>query len=264
MTSFCSQCGNQVRAGGKFCQSCGAVAAQSTPPRSQADPIGSYSGQNPGGAGYAGGSAGYQSSLPGSFPAQQGVPPGQSPYGSPAPRSGKTLKVILITLLVLLVLIGGAVATATFMLRRAVGNMVQVSEGTDGKPSVVLDIPGVPKISAGTGVTEEELGVPIYPGAEAQKDGTSSVSISGGSAETRGWIGVAVFVTEDGMDEVVAFYREKLSKGVRTVETTNDGKRSAVFQVQAPQGWRMVTVEEDGAEATTKIVIASVTGKSAQ
>ncbi|MEP7272523.1 MAG: zinc ribbon domain-containing protein [Acidobacteriota bacterium] len=263
MTSFCSQCGNQVRSGGKFCQSCGASAVQSNPQSAQSNPAG---GQQPG-AGYSPGypsssapvsySAGYQSS----FPAQQG-PQGQAPYGTPQ-RSSRTLKVVLITLVVILFLIGGSVAAVTFMVRRAVNNIVQVSEDKDGKTETVLNIPGGTRISAGGGVTEEQLGVPIYPGATAVKDG-GSMSISGGNSQGQGWFGVATFGTNDAMDEVVAFYREKLGEDASTVESTQDGKRSAMFTLQSPKGYRMVTIAEDDGDEKTKIVIASVTGKSAQ
>jgi hypothetical protein len=182
-------------------------------------------------------------------------------YETPAPRSSNALKIIVITLAVLLVLIGGTIAAVTFVFRRAVSNIVQVNEGKDGQPNVVLDIPGVPKVTAGGIVTEEQLGVPIYPRAQPDKDGSSSVSVGGGNV---GWLGVATFRTTDAMDDVVAFYHEKLSSEVKVAETSNAGKRSAVFQLESPKGWRMVTIAEDDTENVTKIVIASATGNKGQ
>lgn len=182
-------------------------------------------------------------------------------YETPAPRSSNALKIILITLAVLLVLIGGTVAGVTYVLRRTVSNIVKVNEGKDGQPNVVLDIPGVPKVSAGGTVTEEQLGVPIYPGAEPERDGSGSVSVGGGSA---GWLGVAAYRTNDPVDEVVAFYREKLGSDVTVAEQSTSGKKSAVFQLESPKGWRMVTIAEDDSENITKIVIASVSGNKAQ
>jgi hypothetical protein len=134
-----------------------------------------------------------------------------------------------------------------------------VNEGKDGQPNVVLDIPGVPKISAGGTVSEAELGVPIYPGAEPEKDGTTSISMSGGAAQ--GWLGVAVYRTNDPIEDVVGFYREKLGSDVKVTESSRSGKQSAVFQLESPKGWRMVTVAQDEKESVTKIVIASVSGK---
>jgi hypothetical protein len=246
MTTFCSQCGKPVREGGKFCQSCGAPSVQSSPAASA--PAGYPSG------GYGGASAGYQ----GSMPAQSSAPV-MGQYETPAPRSSNALKIILITLAVLLVLIGGTVVAVTYVFRRAVTNMVQVNEGKDGQPNVVLDIPGVPKISAGGTITEEQLGVPIYPGAEPEKDGTTSISMSGSS---QGWMGVATYRTSDAMDDVVAFYSEKLGGAVKAVDESHSGKRSAVFQLESPKGWRMVTIAEEEQEKVTKIMIASVTGGS--
>ena len=247
MTSFCSQCGKQVREGGKFCQSCGSPAVQSSPP-----PVAQAGYPS---SGYGG--SGYQSS----FPAQQNTPV-MGQYETPAPRSSNALKIVLITLAVLLVLIGGTVVAVTYVFRRAVSNIVQVNEGKDGQPNVVVDIPGITRVSAGGTVTEEQLGVPIYPGAEPERDGTTSVSVSGGKA---GWLGVATYRTSDAMDDVIAFYRQKLGSEVSQAETSvSSGKRSAVFQLESPKGWRMVTIAEDENETVTKIVIASVSGNRQQ
>ncbi len=260
MTSYCMQCGNQVREGGKFCQSCGAPSSQSTPQGSQPGQAagGGYSSGYASSApsSYQGGQAG-QGGYPGSFPAQ---PQGQAPFGTPQ-RSGRTLKIILITLAVLLVLIGGTAVVVTYVVRRAVNNIVQVSDGKDGQPETVLNIPGGPRISAGGGVTEEQLGVPIYPGATALKDG-GSVSISGSTAEGQGWIGAATFETDDALDEVVSFYREKLGEDASKIESTQDGKRTAMFTLQSPKGWRMVTIGEEDGQAKTKIAITGISGSS--
>jgi hypothetical protein len=106
MTTFCSQCGKQIRENGKFCQSCGAAAVQQG--QAPAAPAG---GGYPAG-GYGGASAGYQST----FPAQQSAPV-MGQYETPAPKSGNALKIILITLAVLLILIGGAGAAGIFCLQ---------------------------------------------------------------------------------------------------------------------------------------------------
>ena len=242
MTSFCAQCGNQVRSGGKFCQSCGAAVVQSAPAPPQSSSQGTYQSSYP---------AGYQ----GNF-----APEVQPEYAAPA-RSGSALKIILITLAVLLFLIGGSVIGLTLFLRSKLANIVTVKDGQGGQSEVAINAPGGQiKVTAGSGVTAEQLGVPIYPGAVVGKDG-GSVTLSGGGAQGHGWFGASVFRTDDDMDEVVAFYKEKLGNQAKTLDSTADGTRTVVFTLETDKGWRMVTISNEDAKVT-KIAIASAGGKS--
>ena len=241
MTSFCAQCGNQVRSGGKFCQSCGTPVAQSGPAQ-QSPSQGTY-----------------QSSYPASF---QGnfAPQVQAEHAPPA-RSGNALKIILITLVVLLFLIGGTVVGLTFFLRSKLANIVSVKEGQGGQSEVAINAPGGQiKVTAGSAVTEEQLGVPIYPGATVGSDG-GSVTFAGEGAKGHGWFGASVFRTQDDMDEVVTFYKEKLGDQAKTLDSTADGTRTVVFTLETDKGWRMVTISNEEAKVT-KIAIASAGGKS--
>jgi hypothetical protein len=243
MTSFCAQCGNQVRSGGKFCQSCGTAVVQSAaPPQSPSQ--GSYQSSYP---------AGYQ----GNF-----APQVQPEYAPPA-RSGNTLKIVLITLAVLLFLAGGSVIAFTFYLRSRLANIVSVKEGQGGQSEVAINAPGGQiKVTAGSSITEEQLGVPIYPGATVGSDG-GSITFAGEGAKGHGWFGASVFRTEDNMDDVVAFYKEKLGDQARTLDSTTDGTRTVVFTLETDKGWRMVTVSNEEAKVT-KIAVASAGGKAAQ
>jgi hypothetical protein len=106
------------------------------------------------------------------------------------------------------------------------------------------------------------LGVPIYPGATPDKDGSGTVSVS--NPGQSGWFGAATFTTGDSVDEVAAFYRDKLGEQAPTVDSASEGKRQVVFTLQTDKGFRMVTIgEEDG---KTKLVIASAgnTGRPPQ
>ncbi len=250
MTSFCSQCGNQIRSGGKFCQSCGAQAGQSSqgiPASGQGAPAQT---SNPQGSGYQSAYAGGLQG--GSFPPQTAS---QSTYGTPPASSNKTLKIILITLAVLAVIAVGSVAAVTFMIRRAVNNIVTVEEGANGQPRVELNVPGAGKISVNSGINEAQLGVPIYPGATPDKDGSGTVSVSNQIPGQSGWFGAATFTTDDTVDEVAEFYRDTLGEKASTVDSASEGKRQVIFTLQTEQGFRMVTIgEEDG---KTKLVIAS-------
>jgi hypothetical protein len=256
MTTFCQQCGNQLRTGGKFCQTCGAPSQPSQVAQPTTYPS-NYQGEYQGN---------YQDEYQGNYPPH-------SPYQSPAayegyapypppPSSTNWLKIFLITMTVIVALVGVSAIGVFYFVRRTVNNIVKVQEGEGGRPEVSINVPGGGQIKAGSDVTEEQLGVPIYPGAVQTKDG-GSVSISGTEAGKSGWFGVAGFTTDDEVDDVVAFYRDKIGEGAQIADTEQDGKRSVVFNTQREQGWRMVSVQEDD-EGKTKITIASAQGRSAQ
>jgi len=71
--------------------------------------------------------------------------------------------------------------------------------------------------------TEEQLGVPIYPGAQLVP-GSGGVTTSGGSEGDVTNVG-AIYETDDGLDEVVAWYTGKLgqpfSQTVTEIRETN-------------------------------------------
>jgi hypothetical protein len=164
---------------------------------------------------------------------------------------------------VIIGLVGVSLVGVAYFVKRTMDNIVNVQKDENGNTQVTVPVPGGGnvKINDNTAVTEEQLGVPIYPGAVQTKDG--SVSISGTGAEKSGQFNVASFTTDDDIDEVVTFYREKIGEGAQTLDTRQDGKRSVVFNTQREQGWRMVTVQEDD-EGKTKITIASIQGPTAQ
>ena len=167
----------------------------------------------------------------------------------------------------MLVILGfvGVVGIGAFVLFRRAVKTVRVTEDSSGRPAIAINPPGGGelKIGAGSAVTEEELGVPIYPGSTPSKDG-GSVSISGpgvGGSKRGGWVGVATFTTEDSVDEVAEFYRQNLDKDVETVDTNKDDKRTVVFNAKTERGFRTITITDEP-DTTTKIAIVNI-GKAA-
>jgi hypothetical protein len=91
-------------------------------------------------------------------------------------------------------------------------------------------------------VTEAELGVPIYPGAEQGESGTWSMTGKEGSGSTA----VYQFKTKDPYDKVFAFYKDKIKNPTSTIENTSDGKKLGLIQV-VDEGKKLmihVTVQE--------------------
>jgi hypothetical protein len=250
MTTFCQQCGNQLRTGGKFCQTCGAPSQPSQGAQPTNYPA-NYQGE-------------YEANYPPPSPYQSPAAyEGYAPYPPPPQRSTNWLKILLITISVVVALVVGSAIGVFYLVRRAVDKIPTVQRGENGDTEVSIPVPGGnAKISANSTITEEQLGVPIYPGAVQTKDG-GSVSISGTEAGKSGWLGVANFTTDDEIDEVVTFYREKIGAGAQIADTQQDDKRTVVFNTQREQGWRMVSVQVDD-EGKTKITIASIQGRTAQ
>ena len=172
-------------------------------------------------------------------------------------------KVIIIALLVILGFVGVAGIGAFILFRRAV-RTVSVTEDSSGHPSIAIKPPGGGelKIGSGSGVTEEELGVPIYPGSTPSKDGDSvSIKGSGVGGMGSGWVGVATFTTEDSVDQVQEFYSEKLGSDTQTVDNQRDEKRTVVFNTKTDRGLRTITITDEP-DTLTKIAIVNI-GKGA-
>lgn len=248
MTSFCGNCGTQLRTGAKFCQTCGTrvqlSATSSLPPTlpmnaapaAQPAPAPSLSTYEP--------------------PAY--TPPQYSPVGLPAaePRkSGSALKAVLITMTIFLVLVVGALGGLFYFVRTTMRN-TRVDVGKNG---VSASIGGSEvRVAADPETSEERLGVPIFQPSTPSRE---SVSISGRSSEGQGAIIVSTFTTDANMEKVANFYREKLGKDAKFVETHEGRKDSVVITVESEQGMRNIVITpDDKNQDKTKFVITSMTG----
>lgn len=169
MALFCSKCGTAIVTGSKFCQACGAPAPQpmQAAPPPPAQPQQQWAAPPP---------------VPPPQPQQQWAPP---PYaagqpGPPTKKTGGALKVILIVLGVIVILIVVAVVGVSLFIKKTVLDNVSVKEGPGGRAEVSINTPkGQIKLNSKADISEEKLGVPIYPGARAE-EGSGSFSISGG------------------------------------------------------------------------------------
>ncbi len=110
-------------------------------------------------------------------------------------------------------------------------------------------------------ITEEDLGVPIYPGAAISKDGSASVKSRTEKGESV--FMAATFVTEDSIDEVTEWYRSKLSgkQNFMDLSSTVGGKKSGMFMFQEGNTAKTVTITagEDEHKGKTLISISSGT-----
>jgi hypothetical protein len=249
MPVFCGNCRTQLRAGAKFCQSCGTPAPQpsasSTPSVSSmlpTLPIGSAPPPSPA-APPSGESSGYEPPVYGPPPSYNPAPP------VPARKSSGVWKAVFITLTVFMVLVVAAVVGIGYFVTKTAREIAARKE---------INTP-IGNIGISTGdITEEKLGLPIYQPSTQLHQG---VNLRGGNREGRGAIVVGVFTTDDSAEQVADFYREKLGDSAQFSDHADAGAGRMVLTARGEQGTRTVVIEPDEESGKTKFTVTSVTGE---
>lgn len=95
---------------------------------------------------------------------------------------------------------------------------------------------------------EAELGMPIYPGAD--QDG----NFASGKNDAGGEVVMGSFTTEDGMDEVMAFYRKSLKGFEEREEKKMRGSRFGGFTRVSGKNSELIVIEQP-AKGPTKIAV---------
>ncbi|MBL8206049.1 MAG: hypothetical protein JNM09_17565 [Blastocatellia bacterium] len=165
------------------------------------------------------------------------------PMGTSKKSSG-TLKVVLISLALIMILgIVSVIGAVYFVGKRASQTIAEIKK--NGLPTVTNNAESVP---------DEKLGVPIYPGAKRENTVSGSFGSMSGA--------VVTFSTKDNVEEVAAFYREhfKENQNQHLNEISNsadaDGENSVVFQVNGEGGSRLVTISPQNKNSNrTEIVV---------
>lgn len=181
----------------------------------------------------------------------QGSPQTQIPTPTAPPKSGGgALKIILIILGVFAFMFLLVVCVLIYACHR-VKQAIQV-DSKSGATS--LSIPGM---TANTGVTisADELGIDIYPGAEASQKGNMRMTMGGNSVVT------AVFLTSDPTDKVVAFYKGKMASDASSMDF---GGTAILTEKKSNKEQIMVTVTQNPAQsgANTRIQIQHTTASA--
>jgi hypothetical protein len=242
MAAFCTKCGAPLNEGVAFCTKCGAPACTTsgaaepsptpyTPPIS--NPPAAYTPPTysaPGGSAYA-------------------PPPAYAGVGTAPPqKSGNTvLKVILIIVAVFVGLGILGAAGVSYVVYRA-SKVVHVNH--DGS-AVELTTPGGTFSAGDTVVSASDLGIDLYPGSSQQK-GAVRISTPKGSTVT------AVFETNDSLDKVLSWYKDKLGSGASIFQS----EKSAVLTLadDAKKTSVMVTISNEDNDGKTKIAVMHSVG----
>jgi hypothetical protein len=204
--AFCNSCGASLDPGTRFCNKCGAAVSS----------------------------------------APSAVAVAAPPVAAPAPTQGGgsgVLKVILIVVGVFVILGVLAVSTVAFIGWRVARNMHVKQEGNHVK----VDTPfGSMETSRNPEEMARDLGVDIYPGARAEKNGSATASFAGIRTAS------AVFKSSDSVDQVSTFYKAKFPNAM---VTTSDENRCKII---AQDNKNMTTIDIQADDGQTKIQITHV------
>ncbi len=242
MSVICNKCGIQTRDAAKFCHGCGnPIATAALPPTM---PIGVPSGdippkpavplapEPPLGSGFP--KATEAMGVPRtSYIPQAPVPNYQQTLARPK-KSGNGIKIFVGILIFLGVIAAGAIGTGLFIANKF-ANKVASSMDKANSNGIVIPL-GDGKVKIGTPVSEEEIGVPVYPGAKS-----SQLSISGQTDTGEGG-SFTTLETRDEYDNVVEWYLEKLGNDARRTKREDNEKKVTKFELTDARGFRSVEI----------------------
>jgi hypothetical protein len=177
--------------------------------------------------------------------------PSAAPSGTLSTTGGNSsaLRTILIIVGALLLIGVVGVASLTFIGLR----LARHSRVTQQGEHVKVETPfGTAETSKDPEQAAKDLGVAVYPGAEAQKEGASTATF--GRVRTVS----AAFQSDDSVDKVCAFYRSKFPNATVNSSDTN---RCTIVSNHPPD---MITINVEGNGDGSRFQIASVSTKSNQ
>jgi hypothetical protein len=215
--AFCNSCGASIAAGTRFCNKCGAAVLASSPAQAGAPPA-----------------------APGTVPVASSYPAAATP---PPASGGGALKAILIVVGVI-VLVGILAITSLGFFAWRVARRSHVRQ--DGNNMSVETPFGSVHSTDDPDAAARDLGVDLYPGAQALKEGATSVSF--GSVHTA----TLNFETSDPGDKVCSFYKPKFPNAM--VMTSEANQCTIVSNDQK----NMITIAVKAENDKTRIVITNV------
>lgn len=170
------------------------------------------------------------------------------PSTAPPPTGGSSaLKVILIVVAVI-VLVGILGIATVGIIGYRIARSSRISQNGD---HVKVDTPfGSVETSKDPDLAAKDLGVDLYPGAEVQRNGASSVSM--GSVHTV----TAVFETSDAPDKVCTFYKSRFPGAMVTTSEQNH------CTIVSNDKKNMITINIEASGDNTKLQITNVSKKS--
>lgn len=164
-----------------------------------------------------------------------------------APSSALKTILIIVGAIVLIGVVG--IASLAFIGIRVARHTRVMQQGDHVKVETPF---GTAETSKDPEEAAKDLGVDVYPGADAQKEGASTATF--GKVRTVS----AAFQSDDSVEKVCAFYRSKFPNA--TV-STSDRNRCTIVSNNPPN---MITINVEPNGDGSKFQIASVSSKSNQ
>lgn len=180
--------------------------------------------------------------------------PPRPPAPPQPPRSSSNIVAIALLALALIVLVSGiAVWTGWKFLSHNL--RLQVDEREGGKKDLSINTP-VGSIEVHHDVNDDNLGLPLYPGARRVKDKDSASVDLGFGGEASVHVLAAKFETSDSLESVRAFYKEQLGNAVsKFTDQGSDGKTT--FEIKTKNLEKVVALEGAGGKTLIKLVRVS-------
>ncbi|MGB6984549.1 MAG: hypothetical protein WBD74_01095 [Candidatus Aquilonibacter sp.] len=119
-----------------------------------------------------------------------------------------------------------------------------VTQDASGQSTTVKTDQGT--VTVGKSADPSQLGAPVYPGADANTEGTVSYTGTNGGA-------MAAFKTTDDFDKVYQFYKSKLPAGSEKMKMASGDSSVAEFAVESTDGETAVQIS--GKSGETDIII---------
>jgi zinc-ribbon domain len=210
--AFCNSCGATLDAGTKFCNKCGAAVA--------APPL-----------------------------AASATPAAPMPPAQPAAGGSSALKIILIVIAIIVglgIISVGAFSFFVYRVAKSARDKVHVTQEGD---QVKIDSPLGSFSANNAEQATKDLGVDIYPGSQAEKNGNASVAFGNIHTVT------ASYESSDSLDKVCAFYKSKFPNAMTT---SSDQNRCTIIS-NDPNGMITINIETNG--DATKFQISNVNKK---
>ncbi|HZQ96790.1 MAG TPA: zinc-ribbon domain-containing protein [Candidatus Sulfotelmatobacter sp.] len=171
--------------------------------------------------------------------------PGSTPAATAGSSSALKTILVIVGAIVLIGVVG--IASLAFIGMRVARHTRVMQEGDHVKVETPF---GTAETSKDPDQAAKDLGIDVYPGAEAQKEGSSTATF--GRVRTVS----AAFLSDDAVEKVCAFYRSKFPNA--TV-SSSDRDRCTIVSNNPPN---MITINVEPNGEGSKFQIASVSSKS--
>jgi hypothetical protein len=256
MAGFCTKCGSTMPSNTGFCPACGAPAGAGTAASQQgfapvAVPVTQPIPPAPA-ASYPPAAAGYSQVNTGATAPVAAYPPAAG-YPTEQKKSGGALKIILIVVAVVFCIILVVAGVFSYGVYR-VAHSVHVDDKGNGTISMLGST-----ITTGKNIdiSADQLGVDLYPGA-TRAEGGMNMTLPTGSMVS------AVFVTNDPVSSVVAFYKGKLGANESDIDTDTGSVLSSGKQGANGKSGTVITIAPGTGNNNGKTQISIVHTTSTQ